>query len=773
MSSPESDRGTHFIKARIDADMASGKFSGRVVTRFPPEPNGYLHIGHAKSICLNFGLAQEYGGVCNLRFDDTNPANEDEEFVDSILRDVRWLGFEPAAVLHASDYYEQLYAWAEVLVERGLAYVDDQSLEQIRASRGTVTEPGTPSPWRDRSPEENLRLLREMRDGLHPDGSRVLRAKIDMGAVNMKMRDPLMYRIKHIAHHRTGTKWSIYPMYDWAHGQSDAIERITHSICTLEFENNRELYDWFLHAIGADLIGTTELPGQMEFARLSLTYTVMSKRKLKQLVEEHHVDGWDDPRMPTLAGLRRRGVTPEAMRAFSEAVGMARANSTVDIGLFEHVIRDDLNHRAPRRMAVLDPLEVELTNWAEGRVELLDAASFPPDVGLPGSRKVPFERRLFIERSDFAEVPSAGFRRLVPGGEVRLRYGYVVRCDEVLKENGQVVRLRCSVDFDTLGKRPVGRAVKGTIHWVPASRAVDATVRVYDRLFNDPFPGRDADELSQLNPNSLVVVQAKVEPSVADDAPGVHYQFERAGYFWRAPEDAALGLVFNRTVPLKDSWLGKGEGEVEAEAEVEVDREAVAAEQARIKAEGRASVLERDPVAQAAFVRVTAAVGGEDEAFELVRSPDRLALYDAAVAAGGAAPVVARWIVHTLVAEAGATPLDALKFGGAELAELVGLTERGELTQRVARQVLSVLLSEGGAPRAVAEARGWLGGLDEQALVTLVDGVLAGLPDEVARWRGGDQRLFGFFVGQVMKASKGKAEPQELQRVLKSRLAAV
>jgi glutaminyl-tRNA synthetase len=774
MSSPESDRGTHFIKARIDADIASGRFSGRVATRFPPEPNGYLHIGHAKSICLNFGLAKDYGGTCNLRFDDTNPANEDAEFVDSIIRDVRWLGFEPTAILHASDYYGQIYAWAEVLVNRGLAYVDDQSLEEIRATRGSVTVPGTPSPCRDRSPEENLRLLREMRDGLHPDGSKVLRAKIDMASPNMKMRDPLMYRIKRVAHHRTGTEWCIYPMYDWAHGQSDVIERITHSICTLEFENNRELYDWFLNALGPAEVGTTELPGQIEFARLSLTYTMMSKRNLKQLVEDNHVDGWDDPRMPTLAGLRRGGVTPEALRAFAEAVGMARANSTVDIGLLDHIVRDDLNHRAPRRMAVLEPLEVELSNWEADRVDWLDAASFPPDVGLPGSRKVPMERRLFIERSDFAEVPPPGFRRLVPGGEVRLRYGHVIRCDEVIKDgSGAVVKLRCSVDHATLGQRPQGRAVKGTIHWVPATRSVAGTVKVYDRLFTDPFPGRDAEFLTQINPNSLLVYQARIEPAVAEDGPGVHYQFERTGYFWRAPEDAHAGLVFNRTVALKDTWGGKaesGDGEPEAVVEVEVDKEAVVAEQARAKAEARSAVLDRDPAARAAYERLVTAVGSEDEAFEVARSADRLAVYDGAVAAGAPPAAVARWIVHALIAEAGSTPLGDLALEPGAFARLVRLTEEGELTQRVARQVLGVLLREGGDPKAIAEARGWLGGVDEEALVALVDGVLAGLPEEVARWRGGDQRLFGFFVGHVMKAAKGKAQPQDVQRVLRERL---
>ncbi|MEQ9323583.1 MAG: glutamine--tRNA ligase/YqeY domain fusion protein, partial [Polyangiaceae bacterium] len=471
-------------------------------------PNGYLHIGHAKSICLNFGIAEKYEGVCHLRFDDTNPAKEDMEYVRSIQADVTWLGYDPSeAVFFASDYYQRLYDYAVELVKLGLAYVDSVSDEEVRRLRGTVTEAGTPSPYRDRSVEENLDLFERMKAGEFDEGEHVLRAKIDLSSPNMKMRDPAIYRIKKAPHYRTGDTWCVYPLYDFTHGLSDSLEGITHSLCTLEFENNRELYDWFL-----DNLDVPCHPQQIEFARLSLSYTLMSKRKLLQLVEEEHVRGWDDPRMPTLAGLRRRGVTPESIRAFCDMIGVAKANSTVDVGKLDFCIRDDLNHRAPRAMAVIDPLEVVVTTYDEGESESFDAPSFPPDVGKPGTRKVPFARRLYIERDDFMEQPSKGFRRLSPGEEVRLRYAYVVRCDDVVKDDdGRVVRLMCSHDPQTRGATtPKNRKVKGTIHWVSADHAIDAEVRLYDRLFSTERP----EGLDELNPASLTVVDdAKLEPS--------------------------------------------------------------------------------------------------------------------------------------------------------------------------------------------------------------------------------------------------------------------
>jgi glutaminyl-tRNA synthetase len=543
---------TNFIRQIIEADLASGKHK-TIVTRFPPEPNGYLHIGHAKSVCLNFGLARDYGGTCNLRFDDTNPEKEEQEYVEAIMADVRWLGFDwGPRVFYASDYFDQLYEWAVYLVRQGKAYVDSLSAEEIREYRGTLTEPGRPSPYRDRSVEENLDLLERMRRGEFPDGAHVLRAKIDMAHPNLNMRDPVMYRIKHAHHHRTGDKWCIYPMYDWAHGQSDAIEGITHSICTLEFENHRPLYDWFLDNIPAPCH-----PRQIEFARLNMTYTVMSKRKLVQLVKEGHVRGWDDPRMPTLAGMRRRGFTPEAIRAFAERIGVARSENWIDPDVLEECVRDDLNPKVPRVMGVLRPLKVVLTNYPEDRVEELEAPYFPDDPPRMGWRKVPFCRELFIEQDDFMEDPPKKFFRLAPGREVRLRRAYIIRCDEVVRDSqGNISELRCSYDPETLNANPRDRKPpKGILHWVSARHAVAAEVRLYDRLFLVERPGTSGvDFLEELNPRSLEIVSARLEPSLARAEVGSRYQFERQGYFVVDPDSTPEALVFNRIVPLRDSW---------------------------------------------------------------------------------------------------------------------------------------------------------------------------------------------------------------------------
>jgi glutaminyl-tRNA synthetase len=555
MSTPEATAPSHFIRDIIAADVQRGKHGGRVHTRFPPEPNGYLHIGHAKSICLNFGIAAEFDGLCNLRFDDTNPSKEDVEYVESIKGDVRWLGFDWGDWLYyASDYFEQLYAYAVQLIKAGKAYVDSLPPEQIRAYRGTLTKPGIASPDRDRAVEENLDLFERMRAGEFPDGAYVLRAKIDMAAGNINLRDPVMYRIMHQAHHRTGDRWCIYPMYDWAHGQCDAIEGITHSLCTLEFEAHRPLYDWFLDTLGIFH------PQQIEFARLNVTHTVLSKRKLLTLVREGHVRGWDDPRMPTISGLRRRGYTPEAIRAFCDRIGVAKRDSTVDIALLEHCLREDLNQRAPRVMAVLKPLRVVIVNYPEDETEALEAINNPEDAAM-GTRRVPFSRVLYIERDDFMEQPPKKYFRLAPGREVRLRYAYFITCVDVIKdEQGHVVELRCTYDPATRGgQAPDGRRVQATLHWVSAPHAFEAEVRLYDHLFLQPHPEDDEADgpfTAGLNPNSLeVLTGCKLEPRMARAEPGSRYQFERLGYFCVDTGDSQPGApVFNRTVTLRDTW---------------------------------------------------------------------------------------------------------------------------------------------------------------------------------------------------------------------------
>ena len=545
------EAGRDFIRDIVKADLDAGRIS-QVVTRFPPEPNGYLHIGHAKSICLNFGIAQEFGGRCHLRFDDTNPVKEEQEYIDAIKRDVAWLGFDWGKHLyHASDYFEQLYAWAEDLIRAGKAYVDDQSPEEMRINRGTLTEPGRNSPFRDRSVEENLDLFRRMRAGEFPNGARVLRAKIDMGSGNINLRDPVMYRILHANHPRTGTAWKIYPSYDYAHGQSDAIEGITHSVCTLEFEDHRPLYDWFIANLKVP-----STPHQYEFARLNLTYSVLSKRVLTRLVQDKHVAGWDDPRMPTLAGLRRRGVPPEALREFVKRIGVAKANSVVDAGMFEFAVREVLNKSAQRRMAVLKPLKVVIENYPEGKSEELEAVNHPDDPAA-GTRKIAFGRELYIEQDDFMENPPKKFFRLSPGTEVRLRYAYFVTCKEVVKDAaGNVVELRCTYDPATKGgNAPDGRKVKATIHWVSAKDSIEAEVRVYHPLFAKPDPRGGEDFAADLNPHSLEVLSgARLEPSLAAMNTGEAVQFERQGYFCRDEASAPGKPVFNRTIGLRDSY---------------------------------------------------------------------------------------------------------------------------------------------------------------------------------------------------------------------------
>ncbi len=550
----DSSQALDFVRKIVEEDLKAGRRDGRVVTRFPPEPNAYLHIGHAKAICLDFGIAREYGGVCHLRFDDTNPTKEESEYVEAIKEDVRWLGFDWGEhEYYASDYFDQLYEWAIQLIEEGKAYVCDLSAEEIRQYRGTLTEPGKESPYRNRSVEENLDLFKRMKNGEFPDGTRVLRAKIDMASPNLNLRDPVMYRILHASHHRTGDKWCIYPTYDYTHGQSDSIEKITHSLCTLEFEDHRPLYDWYLEALNI------YRPQKIEFARLNLTYTILSKRRLIQLVEGGKVAGFDDPRMPTLSGLRRRGYTPEAIRNFCKKIGIAKTDSTVDFNLLDHCLREDLNRRSPRVMAVLRPLRVVIENYPEDRVELLEAINNPEDPDA-GTRQVPFSRVLYIEREDFMEDPPKKFFRLAPGREVRLRYAYFITCTGVVKnEQGEIVELRCTYDPATKGgDAPDGRKVRATLHWVSASQALNAEARLYDHLFLKENPAETeegGDWLDNVNPNSLETLSGcKVEPSLKAAVPGDRFQFERLGYFCLDPDSREDKLVFNRTVTLKDTW---------------------------------------------------------------------------------------------------------------------------------------------------------------------------------------------------------------------------
>jgi glutaminyl-tRNA synthetase len=549
---PESPAPSNFIRDIVIHDNETGKFAGRVHTRFPPEPNGYLHLGHAKSICLNFGLADEFGGKTNLRFDDTNPCKEETEYVDSIMENVRWLGFEWDGLYYASDYFGQLYQWALKMIREGKAFVCDLSAEEVRKTRGTLTEPGTESPYRNRSVEENLDLFQRMKAGEFPDGARTLRARIDMASANLNMRDPVMYRILHADHHRTGSEWCIYPMYDFAHGQSDSIEGITHSICTLEFEDHRPLYDWYVEALGI------YHPQQIEFDRLNVTYTLLSKRKLLTLVQDGHVRGWDDPRMPTLAGIRRRGYPPEALRSFCGAIGVSKTNGTIELGLLEHHVRENLNRTARRVMAVLRPLRVVIDNYPEGQEEDMEAVNNPEDASA-GTRTVPFSKVLYIEQDDFREVPPPKYFRLSPGKEVRLRYGYFITCRSVVKNlDSEVVEIHCTYDPATRGgNAPDGRKVKSTIHWVSAGHAIDGEVRMYDNLFTKENPGETdegQDFTANLNPKSLEILHGKIEPSLATAAVGERFQFERMGYFCVDPDSAPGKPVFNRTVGLKDAW---------------------------------------------------------------------------------------------------------------------------------------------------------------------------------------------------------------------------
>ena len=785
--------GRDFVRAIIVADVETGKHGGAVVTRFPPEPNGFLHIGHAKSICLNFGAAAEHGGVTHLRFDDTNPETEDEIFVRSIQEDVRWLGFDWGTHLSfASDYFERLYQYAIELIEAGLAYVDSSSEEEIREFRGTVTEPGRPTAFRKRSVKENLDLFRRMREGKFADGAQVLRAKIDLASPNMLMRDPVLYRIRHADHYRTGGDWCLYPLYDFTHCLSDSIEGVTHSLCTLEFDNNREVYDWILDHLDVP----RPQPRQYEFARLNLEYTLLSKRKLLRLVEEKLVKGWDDPRMPTLAGLRRRGVPPAALRTFCDMIGVAKTENRADFAKLEYAIRNELNPTAPRVMCVLRPLKLVIDNFGEGELEELDAPYFPDDIGKEGSRPIPFTRELLIERDDFEEDPPKGFRRLIPGGEVRLRYGYVVRCVDVVKdEAGAVTEVHCTYDPHTRGgSTPKGRKVKGTIHWVSASNSLPAEVRLYDRLFSVPNPEHvedDQDFTVNLNPESLTVLTgSRVEPSVASDPPETTYQFERTGYFVRDSGDSQPDhLVFNRVVKLRDSWVrdlgaaAGGAASTQAELEVSQSKDGASSVQPElegVEVQGRESEDTKPPVAGPRPNNPEAASRYDD-----LRAEHGLAASEASVLAqdrglfelfrDGSGHTtdrtgLAKWIVNEVPRVLEDRRIDSLPFGGRELARLLELVSGREVSGRAAREVLAVLAEEGGDPDTVIEARGLGRVSDTSTLKPMVERLVEANPTQAQGYRDGKKGLMGFFVGQVMKETKGAADPEVTQNLLREAL---
>lgn len=779
--SPETTTRHNFLREIIDQDLAAGRY-GHPVTRFPPEPNGFLHIGHVKSICLNFGIARDYpGGVCHLRMDDTNPLVEEDLFIRNIQKDIRWLGFDWGEnMFHASDYFETMYACAQHLIREGKAYVCSLSVDEIRELRGSLTEPGKPSPDRDRPAEESLDLLARMRAGEFEDGTYTLRAKIDMASPNILMRDPLLYRIRHATHPRTGDAWCIYPMYDYAHCLSDSIEGITHSLCTLEFENNRELYDWVLAHTPVKHVSH-----QYEFAKLALTYTMLSKRRLRLLVEEGRVSGWDDPRMPTIAGMRRRGIPPAALRALANSVGVTKNNTVIDIARVDHHIRDVLNTEAPRVMAVLDPLKVVITTYEGAKTEELEASYWPHDVPKEGTRMVPFARELWIERSDFEEDPPKGFYRLAPGREVRLRYGYLITCDEVIKDaEGNVVELRCSHDPASRGGRaPDGRKVRGTIHWVAAPTALDCEVRLYDRLFAAEFPGSERDWLDDLNPDSLVVLDGcKVEPSIKDDPAETRYQFERNGYFWRDPVDGTGARpVFSRIIDLRDTWAKK-QAAVEAPVEAasgEVDDDATAPMRRvdtrpskRTPAQIRAAAREADPTLVSRMQRYIDALAlAEDDADLLTGDRALSDLFEAAVARYDDAGAVAKWVVNVVVGELGDRSAADVKLDGGALGALVKLVDEGVVSSTAGKEVLSVLIAEGGEAEAVVDRLGLRQMDDAAALARIVDEVVAAHPAQVEQFRAGKGSLVGFFIGKVMQASGGRADPRAVRTLVAEKLA--
>ena len=792
-----------FIRNQIASDLDAGRYD-TVVTRFPPEPNGYPHVGHVKSICLNFDVAREFGGRCNLRMDDTNPETEDMEYVAALREATRWLGYNPDdRVLYASDYFEDFYRAALGLIRDGKAYVDSLNEEEIRAYRGTISEAGRPSPYRERAVEENLDLFQRMRKGDFADGEHVLRAKGDMRAPNMKMRDPLLYRIRHASHYRAGDDWPIYPMYDFAHPLSDAIEGITHSLCTLEFENNRDIYDWVVEHAGPHVVpnGTFQngdRPRQYEFARLALNYTILSKRKLIQLVRDGHVHGWDDPRLPTIAGMRRRGVTPQALRDLCDRIGVSKANSIVDYGLLEACIRDDLNFVAPRVMAVLRPLKVTITNYPENKVEQIEASYWPRDVPKEGSRAVPFTRDLFIERDDFMETPAKRFFRLSPGEEVRLRYAYVIRCDEVIKdEAGEIVELRCTYDPDTLGQQPQGRKVQGTIHWVAAERAVPAEFRLHDRLLRIANPNEVDDEhwLDALNPDSLQVLHGYVEPSVVDDLRAVpssgegdvalssapnnnkarRYQFERQGYFWADPVDSsAENLVFNRIVSLRDSWATNGSAPASAAPRTPKPEPAPEEVVVGSRSESREAARAENPELATRYSEYIKRGLSSEEA-DILTGDLALALwFEFALESCDSPSAIANWIVNELLGTLPggnlADELRDLPFSPQRFGALVQLLDEGTISSSAAKTVFAQMFETGDDPARIVKREGLQQVSDAGKLTPIIDEIMASNAGKVEAYRGGKTGLLGFFVGQVMRETRGAADPKVVNELVREKL---
>ena len=773
-------RPTHFLAEIIAADLASNRDGGRVVTRFPPEPNGFLHIGHAKSICLNFGLADAFGGQSHLRMDDTNPTAEDVRYVEAIERDVAWLGFRwTGPVRYASDSFETMYNCAVRLIRDGKAYVDSQSVDEIRAGRGGFGHPGVDSPFRMRDVAENLDLFTRMRAGEFADGSHVLRARIDMTHPNLLLRDPLLYRIRHAHHHRTGDAWCIYPMYDYAHPLEDAIEGITHSICTLEFESNREFYDWVLDQTVNPETDTawSPRPRQHEFARLALAYTVVSKRKLLQLVTDGTVTGWDDPRMPTIAGLRRRGVSPEALRDFADLIGVAKNNSLVDLGKLEFCIRQDLEKRAPRALAVLAPLKLELTTWPDHHVEALDLPWWPGnepaegDAAYRGTRPVPFGRQLLIERDDFSDDPPPDWKRLALGREVRLLGAYFVRCDEVVRDpaTGEVVLVRCSHDPETRGGVATdGRSAAGTLHWLHEPSAVPAELRLYDRLFAVELPDDDGDFHQHLTPGSRQLLAGRVEPAVAAAAAGTRFQFMRQGYFFSDPvEHAPDAPIFNRIIGLRDQ-AAKAEGRTERVRKASSASRPLAPKKPR--SEHRAELRAETPELAERYERYQAALGlGEDEADRLTSDLALARFYDAAVAVHGQPGSVAKWLLNDLLGAlkertVGDMPLAAAQFGA-----FVALVDAGAVAPRAAKDLLAKLVEHGGEPAALVAEMGLERVEDAGVVEAAVTAVLAKHPAEVERFRAGEQKLLGVLLGAAMREVRG-ADAGEVRRVLVGRL---
>jgi len=751
-----SERKKDFLRKIVEEDLQKGKYK-EVVTRFPPEPNGYPHIGHAKSISLNFGVARDFGGRCNLRMDDTNPETEDQKYVEAIKDAVRWLGFTwDGEVRYTSDYFQQLYDYAVKLIKMGKAYVDSIDEETMREFRGTVTEPGRRSEFAERSVEENLDLLDRMRKGEFAEGEHVLRAKIDMASPNMKMRDPLLYRIRRTPHYRTGTEWAIYPMYDFAHCLSDYIEGVTHSFCTLEFENNRELYDWILETLKV----TPPRPYQYEFARLNLSYTVMSKRKLLELVQKRIVSGWDDPRMPTIAGYRRRGYTPESILTFCEQIGVAKANSVVDVAQLEFCIRDDLNPKVPRVMCVVEPLKVTIENY-EGDVEWLDAPYYPHDVPKEGSRKLPFGKHIYIDRKDFEENPPKGYHRLTPDQPVRLRYAYIIRCKEVIKnDKGEVVEIIAEYYPDSKsGQDRSGIKVKSAIHWVEAGHAKKVELRLYDRLYRVEQP----ESIDDINPDSLKIIKnALIEPAVINEKPDERYQFEREGYFYADPVDYTDDApVFNRIVTLKDSWAKK--------QQKQKPQPKPAAKPAKAKPQGD-KLPPMDGAQKARFEGYKALGLREEMAATLARDNALASFFEKAREAGGSVETVAKLVTNEVARELKKEA--ALSFGPEQIAKLTQLLDKGDISTRAAKEVFEAMAQSGEDPETIVEQKGLRQISDPEALRPIIEEIIAQNPQNVAKYKEGNEKLFGFFVGQVMQKTQGKADPKIANLLVKELLKA-